>query len=137
VGLDPFIELVANGVSLHRVCTELEVSFAAVLAYINADVNRKARYESARRAAADAYADKATEVLQYADTTQKAEVTRAAALAKHYEWLAERADPKRYMPKAEAPQGGGPNGPSVTFVWNSPAPPALERPVIDVKPEAA
>jgi hypothetical protein len=87
---------VVDGVPMRAIAAGLSVSRAMLYNYLNADPERRSRYQEARRLAATEYAEKALEVLEDANPHQQASVSRAKNIADHLRWLAQNSDREQF-----------------------------------------
>lgn len=98
VGLDAICARFEAGDSIRRIATDIGVPSTTLLAWTNLP-EHSARAHEARRAGADALADKAESVLEQAD--DPIAIQRARELASHYRWKAKVIDPARFGDKVQ------------------------------------
>lgn len=125
LGMEPFMELVASGVSMARICKTMNLSYVSAMDYIRGSSQRRALYAEAKELSAETYADRATRVLEEANLNVDGALRRAVELSKQLRWMAERRAPKEFMPTPDKGDRGAAVG--VTFIWNAPGTPPPVR----------
>lgn len=102
IGIDGLCERLRKGESEVQIARSLGISNSWLSEWINANPERSARAKAARMAAADAYADKAEQVL--IEASDPFEIQKARELAHHYRWMAKTRDPRQYGDKQQVTQ---------------------------------
>lgn len=100
-GEDSVIDMISDGYSLTHIARKVGVARSALCAWINAESDRSARVKIVRIEAADAYADRAEDVLLEADDTAIG-LQRARELAHHYRWVASKRNPAAFGDRIKA-----------------------------------
>lgn len=94
--------------TLSQIAQDADVALSTLIAWIAADPDRSARVRDARRLAAEAWVEKAEQVL--ADAKTNFEFQKARELAHHYRWRASKISPQyndKVVQEHTGP-GGGP-----------------------------
>lgn len=104
VGIEKIGELVQHGYPLQQIARMLDISARVLRKWVQADPDRRLEVEEARKWAADEYAHMAGEVLKEAPLMSEA-ITKARALADHYQWKAERFDKETFGTKVVQHKG--------------------------------
>lgn len=107
-GLDWVCEQVLELRSLTAIAEDAGVGLATLLRWITADAERSTRVNQARRVAAEAWVEKAEQVV--ADAQNNFEFQKARELAHHYRWRASKISPQyndKVVQEHTGP-GGGP-----------------------------
>ena len=89
IGTDRVCEAVCDGTPLKTIAASAKVSIGALLHWIEADPDRSARVDTARRLTAKMWDEKAEEVLR--DKT--IDIARSRELAHHYRWRSSKISP--------------------------------------------
>jgi len=93
------IECIENGQTLTKIAGDCGKNRSILSRWLRADEQRSARAREARELAAEAWDDKAEEVL---DTARDGfELSKAKELCHHYRWRASKIAPKTYGDKVE------------------------------------
>lgn len=108
--LDDILDMFRDGYTFRAVCSEFGVSSRTMNKFLSLPEN-KDQYYAVLQESADAYADKAEEVLLTAPS-DKNELYRARELAQHYRWLASKRNPKRFGDRLEVDQKT-----EATIIW--------------------
>jgi len=97
MGIDAICAEIAGGTSQSQFARDNGIAPQTFVDWIAADAVRSARIREARSLSADAYADKAEDVLLGEDNPQM--LPRARELASHYRWMASKRRPSEYGDK--------------------------------------
>lgn len=99
LGVEGLCALIEEGHSISAIARSLGMEPSTVTRWIGADAQRSARVRESRVLSAEAFADRAEEVLMEATTA--VEVARARELASHYRWKAKVRNPKEFGDKVQ------------------------------------
>lgn len=94
--------------TLSQIAQEADVALSTLIGWIASDSERSARIRDARRLAAEAWVEKAEQVV--ADAKTNFELQKARELAHHYRWRASKISPQyndKVVQEHTGP-GGGP-----------------------------
>lgn len=94
--------------TLSQIAQEADVALSTLIGWIASDAERSARIRDARRLAAEAWVEKAEQVV--ADAKNNFELQKARELAHHYRWRASKISPQyndKVVQEHTGP-GGGP-----------------------------
>lgn len=108
--LDDILDMFRDGYTFRAVCSKFGVSSRTMNKFLSLPEN-KDQYYAVLQESADAYVDKAEEVLLTAPA-DKNELYRARELAQHYRWLASKRNPKRFGDRLEVDQKT-----EATIIW--------------------
>lgn len=111
LGTNAFVRRVADGESMSSIARSLAVGIARVAEWISADAERSARVKLARTRSAEAFADKAGQVLEDVGTGDYFGLAKSKELAHHYRWVSKTRDPRTYGDKQQV--GGADDLPPV------------------------
>lgn len=100
-GEDSVIDMIADGQSLAQIARRIGIDRASIVRWVDADSQRSARVNIARRNAAEAYAEKAEDALIGAEDTPLG-LQRARELAHHYRWAASKRNPAAFGDRIKA-----------------------------------
>ena len=107
-GIDWVCEQILELRSLTAIAEDAGVGLATLLRWTTADAERSTRVSQARRVAAEAWVEKAEQVV--ADAKNNFELQKARELAHHYRWRASKISPQyndKVVQEHTGP-GGGP-----------------------------
>jgi len=93
--------------TLSQIAQDADVALSTLIGWIAADPDRSARVRDARRLAAEAWVEKAEQVL--ADAKTNFEFQKARELAHHYRWRASKISPQyndKVVQEHTGPGGG-------------------------------
>lgn len=94
--------------TLSQIAQEADVALSTLIGWIASDTERSARIRDARRLAAEAWVEKAEQIV--ADAKNNFELQKARELAHHYRWRASKISPQyndKVVQEHTGP-GGGP-----------------------------
>lgn len=94
--------------TLSQIAQDADVALSTLIGWIASDAERSARIRDARRLAAEAWVEKAEQVV--ADAKNNFELQKARELAHHYRWRASKISPQyndKVVQEHTGP-GGGP-----------------------------
>ena len=103
-GLENLCRDVSNGRALSDITAQFGASPYHLRRWFKADPERQREYETAREESAEALIEMAETAL--IEASCKVSVSRAAHLANHYRWEAERKNPRRYANKQQIEHSG-------------------------------
>lgn len=102
MGVEAIADMIVNGMTLSAIAKSLKIDRASLYKWIVASADREKEIARARIAAAQAWDEKAEEVINGARS--KIALARSRELAHHYRWRARISDPKAYGEKLEIEQ---------------------------------
>jgi len=96
-GLDALCDDIADGKSRRQICKELGVDRGSLRRWLSLDEERARRANQAWIDAADAYVERAEEVIEKARSDFQ--LAKAKEQSHHFRWKAKMANPRRYSDK--------------------------------------
>ncbi len=101
--MDEVCEWIASGKAITHLARDMDISYNALITWVNTDDERARRYAHARDDQADTFAD---EIVTLADGagTESGEVNKARLQIDARKWVASKLKPKRYGDKIEIEQ---------------------------------
>ena len=93
------IAMIADGMTQRNIAQAVGIPKTTLRDWLDAEPDRSARAREAARKAAQAFAEKAEDVI--ADASDPFALAKAKELAHHYRWAASKADSAKYGEKAQ------------------------------------
>jgi hypothetical protein len=101
-GFEQMLSDVQDGILAAPLARKVGVTVEALIRWIDRDYDRHRRWEWARRAAAETFAQRALEVIEcIPEKATAGQIVRARETAHHYRWLAKMLDPQTFGDKQE------------------------------------
>ena len=141
IDLQEVLTMLADGMTQTEISKVLSIPQSTLSVGLNTlpDPAMTKALELARKAGADALADRAIQALDAADTDSSGSCTIAGLKAKHWQWRAALADRQRYQERRDAVEGGNQAAslPSFTLTILTGQQVKVEQDIIDITPENA
>lgn len=101
-GFDRMLRFMEEGGTITGLARAVGISWESLMGWIDKDYTRYMRFERARIASAEAFAQLALDELEaIKPNATKAEIFKAREKAHHYRWLAAKRDPQTYGDRQE------------------------------------
>jgi transposase len=112
IGTEAIASKIADGATYREIAGEAGVGLGTFAAWIEADAERSQACARAREISAQAFEERAQEVIE--DASDPFELAKAKELAVHWRWRAKAVNPRRYGDKVQQ-EHTGPGGGPVQF----------------------